>query len=105
MNKPVHDAKEPIPVSEANSASSLPWERLAGAFLTGIPFFCTLPYTVHSWKTSPMDRMNWIFFLAFLLVAACGTPAVMDSVKQRKLDWFALLAAAAAAVLYATGVM
>lgn len=105
MDKPVKDMPTPEPVSETASAASLPWERLAGAFLAGIPFFCTLPYTLHSWKTSPMDRMNWIFFLAFLLVAACGTPAVMDSVKQRKLDWFALLAAAAAAVLYATGIM
>ena len=105
MNKPVQDAKDPGPASEVSSASSLPWERLAGAFLAGVPFFCTLPYTLHSWRTSPMDRMNWIFFLAFLLVAACGTPAVMDSVKQRKLDWFALLAAAATATLYATGVM
>ena len=105
MDKPVKDMPAPEPASETASADSLPWERLAGAFLAGIPFFCTLPYTLHSWKTSPMDRMNWIFFLAFLLVAACGTPAVMDSVKQRKLDWFALLAAAAAAVLYATGIM
>lgn len=105
MDKPVKDMPTPEPVSETASAASLPWERLAGAFLAGIPFFCTLPYTLHSWKTSPMDRMNWIFFLAFLLVAACGTPAVMDSVKQRKLDWFALLAAAAAAVLYAMGIM
>ena len=105
MDKPVKDMSAPEPASETASAASLPWERLAGAFLAGIPFFCTLPYTLHSWKTSPMDRMNWIFFLAFLLVAACGTPAVMDSVKQRKLDWFALLAAAAAAVLYATGIM
>ena len=105
MDKPVKDMPAPEPASETASADSMPWERLAGAFLAGIPFFCTLPYTLHSWKTSPMDRMNWIFFLAFLLVAACGTPAVMDSVKQRKLDWFALLAAAAAAVLYATGIM
>ena len=105
MDKPVKDMPAPEPASETASADSLPWERLAGAFLAGIPFFCTLPYTLHSWKTSPMDRMNWIFFLAFLLVAACGTPAVMDSVKQRKLDWFALLAAAAAAVLYAMGIM
>lgn len=105
MNKPVKDMPTQEPASETASAVSLPWERLAGAFLAGIPFWCTLPYTVHSWRSSPMDRLNWIFFLAFLLVAACGTPAIMDSVKQRKLDWFALLAAAAAAVLYATGVM
>ena len=105
MNKHVKDMPPQEPASETASAVSLPWERLAGAFLAGIPFWCTLPYTVHSWRSSPMDRLNWIFFLAFLLVAACGTPAIMDSVKQRKLDWFALLAAAAAAVLYATGVM
>ena len=105
MDKHVKDMPTPEPASEAASAPSLPWKRLAGAFLAGIPFFCTLPYTLHSWKTSPMDRMNWIFFLAFLLVATCGTPSVIDSVKQRKLDWFALLATAAAAVLYATGVM
>ena len=105
MNKPVKDMPVPNPASETASGPSLPWNRLAGAFLTGIPFFCTLPYTVHSWLTSPMDSMNWIFLLAFLLVAACGTPAVMDSVKHRKYDWFALLAAAAAAVLYAAGIM
>lgn len=104
MNKPVQNTEEPKPAPDA-SAPSLPWNRLAGAFLAGIPFFCTMSYTVHSWKTSPMDRMNWIFFLTFLLVAACGTPAVMDSVKQRKYDWYALLATAAAAVLYAAGIM
>ena len=105
MNKPVKDTPAPESASETVSAPSLPWNRLAGAFLAGIPFWCTLPYTVHSWKTSPMDRLNWIFFLAFLLVAACGTPAVLDSVKQRKYDWYALLAAGAAAVLYAAGIM
>ena len=105
MNKPVGDTPIPKPASETASAPSLPWKRLTGAFLAGIPFFCTLPYTVHSWWTSPMDSMNWIFLLAFLLVAACGTPAVIDSAKQRRYDWFALLAAAAAAVLYAAGIM
>ena len=105
MDKPVKDTPMQDPASRTASASSLPWNRLAGAFLAGIPFFCTLPYTVHSWKTSPMDRMNWIFFLAFLLVAACGIPAVADSVKQRKYDWFALLAATATAALYAAGIM
>ena len=105
MNRPVKDTSVPEPASEAASDHTLPWNRLAGAFLAGIPFFCTLPYTVHSWKTSPMDRMNWIFLLAFLLVAACAVPAVVDSVKQRKYDWFALLATAATAVLFATGIM
>ena len=105
MNKPFKDMSVPEPASETASAPALPRNRLAGAFLAGIPFFCTLPYTVHSWQTSPMDRMNWIFLLAFLLVAACGTPAVADSAKQRKYDWFALLAAAAAAALYAAGIM
>ncbi len=105
MNKPVKDTPAPESASETVSAPSLPWNRLAGAFLAGIPFWCTLPYTVHSWKTSPMDRLNWIFLLAFLLVAACGIPAVADSAKQRKYDWYALLAAGAAAVLYAAGIM
>ena len=105
MGKPEKDASERGPASETVSAPSLPWNRLAGAFLAGIPFWCTLPYTVHSWKSSPMDRMNWIFFLAFLLVAACGMPAVMDSAKQRKYDWYALLATAATAVLYAAGIV
>ena len=105
MNKPVKGTPKPESASGTASVASLPWNRLAGAFLAGIPYFCTLPYTVHSWKTSPMDRMNWIFFLAFLLVAACGTPAIVDSVKRCRLDWFALLAAAAAAVLYATGIV
>ncbi len=105
MNKPVKDTPAPESASETVSAPSLPWNRLAGAFLAGIPFWCTLPYTVHSWKTSPMDRLNWIFLLAFLLVAACGMPAVLDSAKQRKYDWYALLAAGAAAVLYAAGIM
>ncbi len=105
MDKPVKDTPAPGPGSETASGASLPWNRLAGAFLTGIPFFCTLPYTVNSWRSSPMDRMNWIFFLVFLLVATCGVPSVLDSVRQRKFDWFALLAAAAAAVLYAGGVV
>ena len=105
MNKPVKNTPAPESASVTASAASLPWNRLAGAFLAGIPFWCTLPYSVHSWKTSPMDRMNWIFFLSFLLVAACGTPTVVDSVKQRKYDWYALLATAATAVLYAAGIM
>ena len=93
------------PAAELVSAQPMPWKRLAGAFLAGIPFFCTVPYSVHSWRTSPMDRMNWIFFLAFLLLAACGAPAANDSAKRGKKDWFALLAAAAAAVLYAEGIV
>ena len=105
MNKPTKDTSAPEPASAPASAPSLSWNRLTGAFLAGIPFFCTLPYTLHSWKTSPLDRMNWIFFLAFLLVAACGTPTVVDSAKQRKYDWYALLATTATAVLYAAGIM
>jgi hypothetical protein len=105
MDKPVKGTPAQEPAQESVSAPSLLRNRLAGAFLTGIPFFCTLPYMVYSWKASPMDRTNWIFFLAFLLVAACSVPAVADSVKQRKYDWYALLAMAATAALYATGVM
>ena len=105
MDKPNKGMPVPDPVSATAPTPFLPWNRLAGAFLTGIPFFCTLPYTVHSWKTSPMDRMNWIFLLAFLLVTACAVPAVTDSAKQRKYDWYALLAMAAAAALSAAGVM
>lgn len=105
MDKPDSNAPGTGPVPEAASVSRLPRLRFAGAFLAGIPFFCTLPYTVHSWRSSPMDRMNWIFLLAFLLVAACGVPSAADSVKQRRYDWFALLAAAATAVLYAAGIM
>ena len=30
-----------------------------------------------------MDRPNWIFHLAFLLLAACAVPAVKDSIKKR----------------------
>ena len=87
------------------SARHLLWKRLAGAFLAGIPFFCTLPYMIHSWHWSPMDRMNWIFHLVFLLLAACGAPAVNDSVKRCRLDWFALPAMAVAAFLYAGGIV
>ena len=82
-----------------------PRKRLAGAFLAGIPFFCTLPYTIHSWRSSPMDRWNWIFHLAFLALAACGAPAMRDSAKKDRCDLFALPAVAAAAVLYAAGVV
>ena len=98
----------PVPQTEENAAvpaRRFPWKRLAGAVLTGIPFFCTLPYTFHSWRSSPMDRMNWIFFLAFLLIAACGVPAAKDSVRKNRADWFALLAVTATAVLYAVGII
>lgn len=105
MDKPVQNDSASGSVPNPPGASRLSPVRLAGAFLAGIPFFCTLPYTVHSWKVSPMDRMNWIFLLAFLLVAVCGAPAVKDSVKQHKPDWFALLAAAATAALYVTGII
>ena len=93
------------PATNPASAHGIPWLRLVGALLAGIPFFCMLPYSIHSWRYSPMDRTNWIFFLAFLLTAACGAPAVTDSMKRNKVDWFALLAAAAAAVLYAIGIV
>ena len=66
------------------SAQPLPWKRFAGVFLAGIPFFLTLPYTFHSWRISPMDSMNWIFHLAFLLLAACAAPSINDSVKELK---------------------
>ena len=104
MDKPVKETATPESASETIPAASLPWKRLAGAFLAGIPFFCTLPYTLHSWRSSPMDRMNWIFHLAFLLLAACGAPAVRDSAKKSGFDWFALLASAATAFLYAAGI-
>lgn len=92
------------PEETAVPSRRFPWIRLAGVILTGIPFFCTLPYTVHSWRSSPMDRMNWVFFLAFLLIAACSVPSVKDSVSRNRSDWFALLAMAATAVLYAVGI-
>ena len=82
MRKPPENAETPAPAPETASTSVLPWKRLAAAFLAGIPFFCTLPYTFHSWRTSPMDRPNWIFHLAFLLLAACAVPAVKDSVMD-----------------------
>ena len=117
MKNPPETSQESVPpttetpqtaadsVTDKAAPSILPWIRLAGAFLAGIPFFCTIPYSVHSWRTSPMDRTNWIFFLAFLLIAVCSVPAVNDSAKRNRYDWFALLAAAAAAILYAGGIV
>jgi len=105
MNDSAGNTPSSAPGPQSASAPGPSWLRLAGAFLAGIPFFCTLPYSFHSWRVSPMDRMNWIFFLAFLLTAACGAPAVMDSGKRGKTDWFALPAAAAAAFLYAAGIV
>ena len=104
MNKPVPDAPGAGPSTETVSTASLPWKRFTGAFLAGIPFFFTLPYTVNSWH-SPMDRRNWIFLLAFLPVAMCSLPAVKDSAKQKGFDWFALLASAATAAVYAAGIV
>ena len=72
------------PAADDAALSVLPWKHLALAFLAGIPFFLTLPYTFHSWRSSPMDRPNWIFHLAFLLLAACAVPVMKDSVKERK---------------------
>ena len=91
------------PAADAAAPASLPWKRLAGAFLAGIPFFCTLPYTIHSWRSSPMDRWNWVFHLVFLALAACAAPALTASAKKNRCDLYALAALAAAAVLYATG--
>ena len=39
MDKSVKDTPTPGPASETASAPSLPWNRLTGAFLAGIPFF------------------------------------------------------------------
>lgn len=103
MRNPSENAESAVPASESVPRASVPWMRLAGAFLAGIPFFCSLPYTVGSWKASPMDRYNWIFHLVFLFLAACSVPAVKDSAVRSKPDWFALPAVAAAAALYAAG--
>ena len=88
--KPAETAQTSAPATEAaapaanNAApSALPWKRFTPAFLAGIPFFLTLPYTFYSWRISPMDRPNWIFHLGFLLLAACAVPAMKDSVKER----------------------
>ena len=104
MRNPSGNAESAIPASESVPRASVPWMRLAGAFLAGIPFFCTLPYTVGSWKVSPMDRFNWIFHLVFLFLAACSVPSVKDSAVRSKPDWFALPAVAAAAAIYAAGI-
>ena len=82
----VEPAQNPDPATgvEAAASSAPPWKRLLPAILAGIPFFLTLPYSSHSWRVSPMDRPNWIFYLGFLLLAACAAPAVMDSAKSLK---------------------
>jgi len=103
MRTPSENVENTVPASEFVPRASLPWMRLAGAFLAGIPFFCTLPYTVGSWRSSPMDRFNWIFHLVFVFLAACSAPAVKDSALRSKQDWFALPAVAAAAAMYAAG--
>jgi len=104
MRNPSGNAESAVPASESVPRASVSWMRLAGAFLAGIPFFCTLPYTVGSWKVSPMDRFNWIFHLVFLFLAACSVPSVKDSAVRSKPDWFALPAVAAAAAIYAAGI-
>ena len=88
--KPAENVQTSAPATEvaapaANTAapSALPWKRLVFAFLAGIPFFLTLPYTFYSWRASPMDRPNWIFHLGFLLLAVCAAPDVKDSAKER----------------------
>ena len=82
----VEPSQNPAPANgvEAAASSALPWKRLILAVLGGIPFFLTLPYSFHSWRVSPMDRPNWIFYLGFLLLAACAAPAVKDSAKDLK---------------------
>ena len=104
MRNPSENVESPVPASGSVPRASVPWIRLAGAFLAGIPFFCTLPYTVGSWKT-PLDRYNWIFHLVFLFLAACSVPAVKESAVRSKPDWFALPAVAAAAALFAAGLV
>ena len=104
MRNPSENAESSVPASESVPRVPVPWMRLAGAFLAGIPFFCTLPYTVGSWKT-PLDRYNWIFHLVFLFLAACSVPAVKDSAVRSKPDWFALPAVAAATALFAAGLV
>jgi len=105
MRNPSENAGSAVSAAEPVPRASMPWMRLAGAFLAGIPFFCTLPYTVGSWKSSPMDRLNWIFHLLFVLMAACSAPSVKDSAVRSKPDWFALPAVAAAAAMYAAGLV
>lgn len=89
--KPAENVQTSAPATEvaapaANTAApaALPWKRLVFAFLAGIPFFLTLPYTFYSWRASPMDRPNWVFHLGFLLLAVCAAPDVKDSAKDPK---------------------
>jgi len=109
--KSAESAPAPAPgKADAGMASlaGLPWKRLAGAFLAGIPFFCTLPYTFQSWRSSPMDRPNWIFHLAFLLLALCAAPALKDSAKALKrfsFDMPSLFFVIGFALLYGAGVV
>ena len=86
MKEQAENKPEAVPTinTATNVTASLPWKRLALACLAGIPFALTLPYTVHSWKISPMDHPNWIFHLGFLLLAVCAAPAVKDSAKDLK---------------------
>ena len=52
-NTPEHAENAPARTSyDASARTVLPWKRLAGAFLAGIPFFFTLPYTIQAWRSS-----------------------------------------------------
>lgn len=86
MRKPSEPMETHVPAGETVPARPL-WISLAVAFLGGIPFFLTLPYTIHSWRISPMDRPNWIFHLGFLLLAACAALNVKNSAKEPAKGW------------------
>lgn len=94
MKEQAENKPESVPASATATTvpAALPWKRLVPAFLAGIPFFLTLPYTFHSWRTSPMDHPNWIFHLGFLLLAVCAAPAVKDSAKDPKRSGIDMLA-------------
>lgn len=58
--------------------------------LASMPFLSKFPYMVNAWRTSPMDRFDWIFVLWFAGLAGCALVSELRAGRNSSPDWLAL---------------
>ncbi len=68
-----------------------------------VPLLCKLPYMLQAWRISPLDRGEWGFALAFLVMLAGSYGVLTARRKPTGCDWSALPAALAALAGIAVG--
>ena len=75
------------------------FRKTAAAVLIFIPWLFRLPYLLSAWKSSPADRMDWIFpvwFLIWFLWIIFGKPSGETAKRTaNRTDWILLFSGAA----------